>query len=64
MHHHFPLSLEIMTNTISFVYLLLMETELFGNSRSLNTTDIRRNWHIDKNAAKPAAGLGIRNKKY
>lgn len=45
------------TNTIIYVYLLSMETDIFGNSLSRNTTDARNNWNSHTNRLMTNIGL-------
>ena len=56
---HFAFSLET-TNTIMHVYLLSIETEIFGNTRSRNTTDVNKYWNIHNIRLMTITGLGIK----
>lgn len=49
------------TNTIIYVYLLSMETDIFGNSLSRNTTDARNDCNSHTNRLMTNIGLGINN---
>lgn len=57
---HFAFPLET-TKTIIYVYLLSIATEIFGNCRSRNTNDARKNWNIHNTRLMSITGLRINN---
>ena len=57
---HFRFLLET-TNMTTHVYLLSIETEIFENSRSRNTKDVRKDWNIHNTKLMTIAGLRINN---